>query len=282
DSSPVALDPVFDPKYPPSMHAFKIPSAGVDLNALLYRASGAERRPVVVVFHGYPGNEKNLDLAQAIRRAGLHVLWFNYRGSWGTGGEFSFANALEDARNVLAFVRSPEAAERFGFDASRIAVVGHSFGGWLAFNVGAEDQNVRAVAGLASWNAVVSVRATGGDPEKKAALIAALDEFGPVSGPLRGAGSARIYDEVLENAVAYDFFRKAERLKTRPLLVIAGSRDVDQPLDAYHDPLVVALQDAQAPRVEVQVYDDDHSFSASRLALADRVTRWLVREIGQP
>ncbi|MDO8912512.1 MAG: hypothetical protein Q8N10_08825 [Phenylobacterium sp.] len=32
------------------------------------------------------GNEKNLDLAQAVRRAGWNAVTFNYRGSWGSPG----------------------------------------------------------------------------------------------------------------------------------------------------------------------------------------------------
>ncbi len=273
---PVTTDPVVDPAHPPRMTSLKLPSGDTKLNALLYLAGGAGRHPVVVMFHGYPGNEKNLDLAQAIRRAGFHVLWFNYRGSWGSGGTFSFTNALEDARHAIEFVRSKDAGEKYGFDAQRLAVVGHSFGGWLAFMLGAEDPQIGAVVGLASWNAVVEVNTTEGDPKKRAAKITELDEFDPGSGPLRGNSAAGIYEEIAAHRVDYDYFRKADALKTRPLLIIAATRDVDQPLPAYHDPLVTALRLVQAPRVEVLLYDDDHPFSAHRLALAKKVTQWLT------
>jgi hypothetical protein len=35
--------------------------------------------------HGFPGNERNFDVAQALRRAGYAALVFHYRGSWGVG-----------------------------------------------------------------------------------------------------------------------------------------------------------------------------------------------------
>ena len=35
----------------------------------------------MILFHGLPGNEQNLDLAQAIRRANWNVLTLHYRGS---------------------------------------------------------------------------------------------------------------------------------------------------------------------------------------------------------
>jgi pimeloyl-ACP methyl ester carboxylesterase len=46
-----------------------------------YVASGTGPRPAVVLLHGFPGNERNLDLAQDMRRAGWDVLYLNYRGS---------------------------------------------------------------------------------------------------------------------------------------------------------------------------------------------------------
>lgn len=47
--------------------------------------------------HGIPGWERNFDLAQALRRAGFHVLVFHYSGSWGNDGTYSLAHILEDS-----------------------------------------------------------------------------------------------------------------------------------------------------------------------------------------
>lgn len=282
-SDPVTMDPAMvDPAHPPAMASLKITSGDAKLNAIFYLAGGAGRHPVAVIFHGYPGNEKNLDLAQAMRRAGFHVLWFNYRGSWGNGGTFSMEHALEDARNVLAFVRSPGAVEKYGIDARRVAVVGHSFGGWLALMIGARDPQVGAIVSLAAWNAVVDVNLTENDPKKRAAKIADLDEFDPGSGPLRGAGAAKLYEEITAHRFDYDYFRKAAELRTRPLLIVAATRDDDQPLPEYHEPLVKALKAGAAPRVEVVLYEDDHPFSAHRIALAQKVTQWLTAALPTP
>ena len=68
------------------------------MNALLFVAGGKGPHPTVILMHGLPGNERNLDLAQAIRRAGWDVLTFTYRGAWGSPGDFSIANAMEDTR----------------------------------------------------------------------------------------------------------------------------------------------------------------------------------------
>jgi dienelactone hydrolase len=73
-----------DTRPPASMETFQIPSHGALLNALVYVAAGAGPHRAVILLHGFPGNERNLDLAQDMRRAGWDVLYFNYHGSWGS------------------------------------------------------------------------------------------------------------------------------------------------------------------------------------------------------
>ena len=89
------------------MQTMQLPSHGALLNAIVYVAAGAGPHPVVILLHGFPGNEKNLDLAQAIRRAGWDVLYFDYRGSWGSPGDFSFTHCIEDTQAAIAYVRDP-------------------------------------------------------------------------------------------------------------------------------------------------------------------------------
>ena len=80
-------DPPRDAKFPAHNQQLLIPSHGVGMNALLFEASGKGPHRTVILTHGLPGNERNLDLAQAIRRAGWDVLTFTYRGAWGSPGE---------------------------------------------------------------------------------------------------------------------------------------------------------------------------------------------------
>ncbi len=73
-----------DATYPPTIRELNFQSYGDRLNAILYQANGLGPHATVVLLHGYPGNEKNLDLAQSLRRAGYNVLFFHYRGAWGS------------------------------------------------------------------------------------------------------------------------------------------------------------------------------------------------------
>jgi pimeloyl-ACP methyl ester carboxylesterase len=61
------------------------PTDGVQVPARLFVASGG-LHPTVLLLHGFPGTELNLDLARVFQRAGWNVLAIHYRGVWGAPG----------------------------------------------------------------------------------------------------------------------------------------------------------------------------------------------------
>ena len=63
-----------------SLDTFLLPSHGA-MVTLVYVAAGPGPHPAVILLHGFPGNERNLDLAQDIRRASWDVMYFNIAGS---------------------------------------------------------------------------------------------------------------------------------------------------------------------------------------------------------
>ncbi|MGE3334248.1 MAG: alpha/beta hydrolase family protein [Rhodospirillaceae bacterium] len=76
-----ANDPKPDPDHPARLIALLVPSGGSMMNAVLFKAAGAGNHPTLLLLHGMPGNEQNLDVAYAARRAGWSVLTFHPRGS---------------------------------------------------------------------------------------------------------------------------------------------------------------------------------------------------------
>ena len=135
----VISDPVPDAKFPARLEVVHIPTGGVKINGIAYVAQGAGAHPAFVFFHGLPGNEKNLDLVQAVRRAGWTAVAVNYRGSWGSPGAYRFAHNLEDAKAVLAYLRDPANAKALGIDPTKIVIGGHSMGGWVVAHTASHD-----------------------------------------------------------------------------------------------------------------------------------------------
>ena len=106
-----------DCAYRPDMHGILIHGKRGRILSVLYTAAGAGLHPAVILLHGIPGCERNLDLAQALRRAGFHVMTFHYSGSWGSDGSYSLLHNLEDAETVLDFILQDEI---YGFDKRHI------------------------------------------------------------------------------------------------------------------------------------------------------------------
>lgn len=271
----VRNDPSPGLKPPATMAEVAIQSHGSRMNGLVYLAAGAGIHPVVIFLHGYPGNEKNLDLAQAVRRAGYNAVYFNYRGTWGSGGTFSFEHALEDVAAVMEWARSPEIAAKYRFDTQRFALVGHSFGGWLAFLTAGNEPRSVCVAGLAAWNVGAAAQRFPAHPDER---TAGLDDFrattDPEGGPVR-ASASDLLDAMIAHATTWDYLRKASVIGDRPLLLVAATRDSPDEDIPMHRQMAKALREAGARHVTLVTYDDDHPFSSHRIGLARALTHWL-------
>ena len=103
-------------KNPPDLQAEVLRGKRGRLLVTIYRAGGAGLHPTVLLSHGFPGIEKNFDLAQALRRIGFHVVLYHYSGSWGSDGAYAYAHNLEDADTLLEFI---ETNTTYGFDRER-------------------------------------------------------------------------------------------------------------------------------------------------------------------
>jgi pimeloyl-ACP methyl ester carboxylesterase len=269
----VTSDPAQDKANPAAMVSFQLPSHGALLNALVYVAGGAGPHPTVVLLHGFPGNEKNLDLAQSMRRAGWDVLYFDYRGSWGSPGDFSFTHCLEDTAAAIAWVRDAANAARVRSDGKTVVLVGHSMGGFMALEAGARDPSVTAVVTISASDLGIS-RLQGVPGDQREAALRALGEHLAAEGmaPLAGTTPESLANEILANASAWNFAKLAEGLATRPLLVITS----DDGLRATNDALMEAVRGAGNQAASTVHFATDHSYSDRRIALQEAV----VEELG--
>ena len=139
-SSAIATDPAPDKSAPASMVQLSVPSHGENLLGVFYLAEGPGPHPTAIVMHGFPGYEQNLDIAQTLRRAGWNVMAVHYRGSWGVKGSFSFTHVAEDADAEVAFLLDPSIQAKYRIDPNKIALVGHSMGGFAVASAGAHNQ----------------------------------------------------------------------------------------------------------------------------------------------
>ena len=267
----VVSDPAPDSVHPPRSAQALVPSHGLGMNALFYLAGGPGSHPTIVLLHGFPGNEQNLDLAQSIRRAGWNVLTLHYRGAWGSPGMFSIGHVLEDADAAVAFVRRPDVAAKFGIDTRRIVLGGHSMGGFASAAHARADADLLGVVLIDAWN----VGATGDEFSKvsgaaRAALVA--KEFDDIGNSLRGATATSTAGEILAHRTDWNFMSWAGDLTRRPLLVIGASKAEGE----ENHRLAEAVTRAGG-KVTAVTLPTDHGFQDHRFALAAEVVNWLQK-----
>lgn len=261
--SAVSTDPATDKDFPATMEAPDVLSHGARLNAVFYLASGRGPHPTVLLMHGFPGNEQNMDLAYAIRRAGWNVLIPHYRGSWGSSGIFSFANAIEDTQASIQFLREVENVKKYRIDPKKIVLVGHSMGGFMVSYSAAHDPEIAGIAMISAWNIGASMSRS---PKK-----GRTETFLTASPRLAGTTPEGLQAEAEQNVARWNYLDYAESLKTRPVLILeSNDRNVSD-----NKAMKEALQKAGNSRVIEIHMDTDHPYSDHRIALQVAVLQWL-------
>jgi len=259
----IYTDPAPDAAHPAAMAVLHIPSHGELINGVAYTPSGAGPHPALVICHGLPGNEKNLDLAQAVRRAGWVTVTFNYRGSWGSPGVFRFAQNLEDADAVLAYLREPANAARLGVDTKRIAIAGHSMGGWVTAHTAAHDHGLIGAVLISA----ADMGAMGETPRERVVSIMADNREA-----LAGVTAESMADEVIANAKAFGFANCVDGLTQTPLLVLSA----DDGLAPGTDALVKSIAAKGGKKVTSIHVATDHGWSDHRVYLESAIINWLA------
>lgn len=256
-----------DAENPAGQDAFVLPVKDGAMNAMIYTASGAARHPTLLLLHGFPGNEQNLDLAQAARRAGWNVLTMHYRGSWGSPGRFSFGGAAEDAHAALAFLRTPAAVTKYHVDLARIAIAGHSMGGFMAADAAADDTAVIGLFLIDAWNIGDTAKALGTDEGRKGWHEEAAADLPP----LAGTSEEMLAQEIIAGTDRFDLDKRIIAYGKRPLAIYGATRGNGDGNQAYF----TAAKDAGNTQVSGAIWATDHPFSDKRIALSEALVSWL-------
>jgi uncharacterized protein len=235
---------------PADLQSVVVISQGCRLYGGLYLAAAEAPAPTVVLLHGLPGHERSLDLAHWLRNLGMHVLFFHYRGAWGSEGTYSLHHCLPDCLAALDVALAHPQVDR-----SRLALAGLSLGGWVALAAAAARPVVRAVVAMAPLI----------DPARQPLNDALAAEFAQ---PLRDVEPERLQRE-WNSLTPVD--QLAPALTERPVLLVTAGRDQLFPPGHYAGvPEILPRMDwVTFPRA-------DHLFSAVRPGLCHTVGVWLL------
>jgi uncharacterized protein len=258
---------------PAATQPMMLPSNGSNLLGVFDLAAGDHPHPTAIIFHGFPGYEQNLDIAQYLRAHGWNVLAMHYRGSWGVKGNFSFEHAAEDADTQVRFLLDPANAQKYRIDTHRIVVIGHSMGGYMAASAIAHNPQVAAAVLISAWN-------IGGgfenrhQPDSKPSTLA--DEAKELSkdnnlAPLAGTSGLALAREIRAHQQTLNFLSLASQIAPRPVFVITASEGL-APSDHA---LAEAITKAGDTHVTERHWNTDHSYSGQRAELAAAILQWI-------
>lgn len=237
----------------------KIPHGEVKLKGRVYRSCKSGKAASVMICHGYPGDTKNLDLAEELAFNGINVLVFYYMGAWGSEGTYRFRNLTPSAVSALDWLLAQEYA-----DPSRVGLISHSMGAVPLTNLMSADDRVKTgvlmapASDLSLWlseDVVDTVAQVFISMAEGKLAIGATDEY---------------VKDMVDAGSKLNPMNIADKIKA-PLLVIVGSRDdVTKPATCealYHK--------ISSEKKWVLLDGADHSFTEHRIPLHKSILEWL-------
>jgi pimeloyl-ACP methyl ester carboxylesterase len=260
----VLKDLTWDKDAPAGSTELFIPSGGSHLAGLIYRANGMAKHPTLLLLHGYPGNERNLDLAQVVRAHGWNVIYFDYRGSWGSGGKFSFKNCIDDVVNVVAFCNRYQ--DSLKIDTSNIVLFGHSMGGWVCLKALQRLPQIKKGLALSTWNIADDFKRVMNKHELLS--LANSSEIGPKYFVLN-ASLDELFSPVINERPYFQLVNDGMKLANKQVVMLDEHGRNSQ--------VAEVIEKNNNVYFNYEVWKTDHSFTNKRVSLMNKLIAFLDR-----
>jgi dienelactone hydrolase len=252
-----------DELYPARQVELQIKSASSTMYGFAYTANGQGPHPTIVLLHGLPGNERNLDLAQNMRRAGFNVIYFNYRGTWGSKGEFKFRNTIEDAAAVVDYLTDSLNRETLKVDTEKIAFVGHSMGAGIALIAGLKDPRIKGVFAISVFNPYTLLQGKNAEGN-----LIGLKEYLLTLG-MQNCDPNQFLNDILDDIDQYNIEKMIE-ISKKPIMVIDEHMN-NSTFTNYN----------KSKTFQYKIWNTDHAFSNRRIALTKEIVNWMNKNVVQ-
>ncbi len=269
---PVISDPTkTDPLNPPGLRSILLKSENENILGTLFIAGGEGKKPTVLLLHGFPGNENNFDIAHAICRFGWNVIVFHYRGTWGSKGIFCWQNAINDVRNVIELIKNGWFINDLKIDAEKIAIIGHSMGGFFSANALVEGLTEHAFV-IGMFNLGFIGEMISGNPGFQEVALESLKHGSTF---LETTGPEKLLDEMIKNGHQWNLINHAQILAKKNFYMIGASKDQTSPVDMHFHPLLNILKKIEPEKNFGEILETGHSFSDRRITLTKKIVNWL-------
>jgi len=237
-----------------------IPCEGVMLLGRVYRPSEESVYPAVAICHGFPGDTKNMDLAEELALNGVAVLIFYYMGAWGSGGEFRLTNLVPSTVAAVKYLRGLGCV-----DPDRVGLISLSMGTVPLTKCMSLDPSLRT--------GVLMSPASDLKPWSQEQY---LDNIVPVflksaEGKLAGWTEEKLRQDIRVAASELNPIETVRKINA-PLMVVLGTNDT-----LTTPPEIRRLYEAaNEPKRLVEIEGADHEFTEHRIPLQKAVIEWVT------
>lgn len=258
----VLKDITWDKNAPAGSTELFIPSGSSLMAGIIYRANGPGKHPTLLLLHGYPGNERNLDIAQVVRAHGWNAIYFDYRGSWGSQGKFSFKNCVEDVVNLVAYCKKYQ--DSLKIDTANMVLFGHSMGGWVCLKALQELPGIKKGFVVSAWNIGDDFKRVLN--EKEMLELAGSADMGGKYFVLN-ATLKELFTPVIGNRKYFALENDAKVLYDKQIIMLDEH--------SRNKALADAIGATNKNFFEYSVWQTDHPFSNKRASLINKVIAFL-------
>ena len=251
---------------------FKINGSEIYGQILMPDRAFGENRPCVLMFHGFAGFGRFDDIGQALCRAGCVVLIPHHRGAWGSQGNYSVSNCVQDAANLVRYVKTPEFQAKYQIDPNAVFLIGHSMGGNTVLNAAVEVPGVRGIIMLAPCDIGTMYRNMPKDKMRQFLIENGLEV-------LRTDGFDAVYDDLARHSAEYSFPNAASKLKNVSLFLVIGEWDACIPNDLLKTFYDAALKNKTLPLSVCRSYRSGHGLMGVRTQLSRDIAEFILKAL---
>jgi len=229
---------------------------GKTLRGMMHIPDGAQGKvPMVAIFHGFTGNKMEphfvfVKLSRQLEKAGIGSIRFDFYGSGESDGDFSemtFSGELEDARQIIKFIKNEPMA-----DVENIGILGLSMGGAVAGVIASElKEEIKA---LALWAPAFNMPELILEQSKSAdeKMLGMLEREGIID-----IGGLALSKEFIDDLIKLNIFEFSKGYD-KPVLIVHGTEDAAVKYEVS-DKILEEVYRGNAKRITIE--GADHTFN---------------------
>lgn len=198
---------------------------GLTLSGQLYVPETGNKSPAVCICHGIPSGQTTPaskgypQLAKRLCKEGFVTLFFNFRGTGASEGNFDIAGWVKDLESAIDYLWAEPRVDR-----KRISLLGFSAGAAVSVCVAAQDERISAIASCACPAEFTL------DPDKREPTINYFRNLGII----RDKDFPPSIDQWFNSFQTVRPLDCVENISPRPLLLVHSEHDEIVPVAQAH------------------------------------------------